>query len=125
MEAVQKVWEVFFTNKKDIELRNTLIEHYLPFVKYTAERVHSRLPKNVVLDDIISAGILGLIDAIDKFDPVRAVKFETYCVRRIKGSILDDIRKSDWIPRLVRTRANQLRKVTEKLEASYVLVQRE
>lgn len=113
---IQVVWEEFF-KKRDEETRNILIEHYLPTVKYTAERIHARLPKNVELNDLISAGVFGLIAAIHMFKPELRVKFETYCRQRIRGFILDELRKTDWIPRLVRSRATQLRKATQRLEA--------
>src|SRR5437899_3271251 len=71
------------------ELRNTLVENYLPLVKYNAERIWSRLPDGVDLDDLISAGVFGLMDAIEAFDLERGVKFETYCVPRIRGAMLD------------------------------------
>jgi len=86
-------------------------------VKYTAERLYSKLPDKIELDDLISAGIFGLMDAIDAFDPERGVKFETYCSPRIRGSILDELRSMDWVPRLVRARAHQLSKATQSLEA--------
>jgi RNA polymerase sigma factor for flagellar operon FliA len=71
------------------------MKHYMPIVKYTAERLCSKLPDKVELDDLISAGIFGLMDAIDAFDPARGVKFETYCSPRIRGSILDELRSLD------------------------------
>jgi RNA polymerase sigma factor for flagellar operon FliA len=92
------------------------MKHYMPIVKYTAERLCSKLPDKVELDDLISAGIFGLMDAIDAFDPARGVKFETYCSPRIRGSILDELRSMDWVPRLVRARAHQLAKATQSLE---------
>jgi RNA polymerase sigma factor for flagellar operon FliA len=92
------------------------MEYYRDIVRYTAERLHSKLPDKVELDDLISAGIFGLMDAIDAFDPSRGVKFETYCAPRIKGSILDELRSMDWVPRLVRARAHQLTRATHSLE---------
>jgi len=115
---IEQVWNHFFQHH-DTPSRNTLLEYYLPQVKYTAARLHSRFPKSVDLDDLYSVGILGLVDAINKFDSARNVKFETYCVRRIKGAIFDDIRKNDRVPRLVRTRAKQLQKVTHRLESIF------
>ena len=113
---IKKVWDHLF-QYHDIKSRNTLLEHYLPLVKYTAERLHVRFPKSVDLDDLYSVGILGLMDAIEKFDPIRNVKFESYSVLRIQGAIRDFIRKTDWVPRLVRTRAQQLQNATHRLEA--------
>jgi len=96
--------------------KNLLLEHYRDLVKYAAERLHAKLPDKVELDDLISAGTFGLMDAIDGYDPQRGVKFETYCAPRIKGSILDELRHMDWVPRLVRARAHQLARATHSLE---------
>ena len=115
---IEQVWNHFIQHH-DIQSRNTLLEHYLPNVKYTAQRLSARLPQNIELDDLYSVGIVGLIDAINRFDPSRNVKFETYCVRRIQGEIIDDIRKKDRVPRLVRARAKQLQEVTQRLEAIF------
>ena len=115
---IEQVWNHFFQHH-DTASRNILLEHYLPQVKYTATRLHSQFPQCVELDDLYSVGIFGLVDAINKFDPTRNVKFETYCVRRIHGTIIDDIRKKDRVPRLVRARAKQLQKVTQRLEAIF------
>jgi len=102
---------------KDEAARNQLMEHYLPVVKYSAERLHNKLPGEVDVDDLISAGIFGLMDAIKAFDPGRGVKFETYCAPRIRGAILDELRAMDWVPRLVRSRAHKLNEATQNLEA--------
>ncbi len=112
---IDQVWEQFHKTHDDC-YRNLLMEHYRDLVKYCAERLHSKLPDKVDLDDLISAGIFGLMDAINAFDPARGVKFETYCAPRIKGSILDELRSMDWVPRLVRARAHQLAKVMHSLE---------
>ena len=97
-------------------LRNKLIELYLPLVKYHGERICSRLPGHVEVDDLISAGVFGLMDAIDAFDLSRGVKFETYCVPRIRGAMLDELRSMDWVPRLVRTRASKLNEAMKTLD---------
>jgi len=112
---IDQIWEQFHKTHSE-HFRNLLMEHYRHLVKYAAERLHSKLPDKVELDDLISAGIFGLMDAIDAFDPARGVKFETYCSPRIKGSILDELRSMDWVPRLVRARAHQLTKATQSLE---------
>ncbi|MBN1816916.1 MAG: FliA/WhiG family RNA polymerase sigma factor [Sedimentisphaerales bacterium] len=116
LENIEEVWKDFF-DRRDEYCRNLLMEHYLPIVKYTAERIYSKLPDKVELDDLISAGIFGLMDAIDAFDPQRGVKFETYCTPRIRGAILDELRSMDWVPRLVRARAHQLERALQTLEA--------
>lgn len=113
---IQKVWNQFYKTH-DVESRNALMEHYRPLVQYAAIRLHSKLPDKVEVDDLVSAGIFGLMDAIDAFDPERGVKFETYCSPRIRGSILDELRSMDWVPRLVRARAHQLTKATQDLES--------
>ena len=99
------------------DVRNALIEHYLPIVKINSERLSTKLPDEVEIDDLISAGIDGLRDAIDMFDLDRGVKFETYCATRIRGAILDALRNKDWVPRLVRARANQLAEGRRRLQA--------
>lgn len=113
--SIDLVWEQFHKTR-DEDSRNLLMEHYRPLVKYAAERLHTKLPDKVELDDLSSAGMFGLMDAIDAYDPSRGVKFETYCSPRIRGSILDELRSMDWVPRLVRARASQLTKATQSLE---------
>ncbi len=110
-----RAWEKFLAAGED-EVRNRLMEHYLPLVRFTAERIGAKLPDEVDVDDLMSAGIFGLMDAIDNFDPARAVKFETYCAPRIRGAILDELRTMDWVPRLVRHRAQKLLDATRTLE---------
>ena len=100
-------------------LRNRLVERYLPLVKYNAERIWQRLPEGVDLDDLISAGVFGLMDAIDAFDLSRGVKFETYCVPRIRGAMLDELRTMDWVPRLVRSKATKVEEARKALEAKH------
>lgn len=113
---IHQIWEKFLKARDD-HYRNLLIENYRYLVKYTADRLYSKLPNKVDVDDLISAGNFGLKDAINDFDPFRGVKFETYCTPRIRGSILDELRKMDWVPRLVRARTSQLTKATQSLEA--------
>ena len=98
------------------DARNRLVEFYLPLVRYLAERLLSKLPQSVELDDLTSAGVFGLLDAIDGFDLNRGVKFETYCTTRIRGAILDGLRAMDWVPRLVRSKAHRLDDAQKKLE---------
>src|SRR5207248_4403714 len=100
-----------------LDLRNQLVELYLPLVRYNAERIWARLPEGVELDDLISAGVFGLMDAIDAFDLDRGVKFETYCVPRIRGAMLDELRCMDWVPRLVRSKASKMEEARKSLEA--------
>lgn len=116
-EDVEQLWVEFKQDPQNQELRNRLVEIYLPLVKYNAERIWSRLPEGVDLDDLISAGVFGLMDAIDAFDLSRGVKFETYCVPRIRGAMLDELRTMDWVPRLVRSKASKLNEANKTLEA--------
>ena len=97
-------------------LRNRLIEHYLPLVKSAAERKRQRLPAEVEVDDLMSAGLFGLMNALDHFDPGRGVKFETYCTPRINGAIIDELRSMDWVPRLVRARAAKVDRTRKAME---------
>lgn len=114
-ETVQQWWQEFARRGSD-EIRNRLLEHYLPIVRYTAERLYTKLPDEVDVDDLISAGTFGLVDAINAFDLSRGVKFETYCAQRVRGAILDELRSMDWVPRLVRSRAHKLEAVRSQLE---------
>jgi RNA polymerase sigma factor for flagellar operon FliA len=114
---VQQLWKDYRT-EPTVELRNQLVELYLPLVKYNAERIWARLPEGVDLDDLISAGVFGLMDAIDAFDLERGVKFETYCVPRIRGAMLDELRTMDWVPRLVRSKHTKVEEARKSLEAA-------
>lgn len=115
-EQLEKWWIEYRSEKTD-EARNGLLEHYLHIVKYAAERLHAKLPNEVELDDLVSAGIFGLMDALRAFDPERGVKFETYCAPRVRGAILDELRSLDWVPRLVRSRSHKLNEATSALES--------
>jgi RNA polymerase sigma factor FliA len=116
-EDVEQLWIEFKRDMSNQELRNRLVEMYLPLVKYNGERIWARLPEGVELDDLVSAGVFGLMDAIDAFDLSRGVKFETYCVPRIRGAMLDELRTMDWVPRLVRSKASKLNEAMKNIEA--------
>src|SRR6056297_2620240 len=120
-DEILQVWNQFKATTKDHpdyeSLRNRLVERYMPLVRYNGERIWQRLPDGVDLDDLISAGIFVLMDAIDAFDRDRGVKFETYCVPRIRGAMLDELRTMDWVPRLVRSKASKLAEANKSLEA--------
>src|SRR5213082_2219236 len=115
VREIKEVW-IEYKKTKTEQLRNVLMENYLHRVRYNAERIHVKLPDEVELDDLMSAGIFGLMDAIAAFDLERGVKFETYCAPRIRGAILDELRSMDWVPRLVRSRAHKLDHATKQLE---------
>src|SRR5438128_4348816 len=106
-EDVQQLWQAYKADQSIKELRNRLVEQYLPLVKYNGERIWARLPDGVELDDLISAGVFGLMDAIDAFDMTRGVKFETYCVPRIRGAMLDELRTMDRVPRVGSSQASK------------------
>lgn len=119
VDDIQEVWIQFKKDPENQELRNRLMERYFPLVKYNGERIWQRLPDGVELDDLVSAGVFGLMDAISAFDMDRGVKFETYCVPRIRGAMLDELRTMDWVPRLVRSKASKLSEATKQLEARF------
>jgi len=101
------------------KIRNELMERHLPLVRYIADRLLQTLPKSIELDDLVSAGLFGLMDAIKGFDPERGIKFKTYCSTRIRGSILDQLRSQDWVPRLVRLKATKIEKALQRLTGEY------
>ena len=110
-----KLWEEYEKNKSE-KLREQIIIEYVPLVKLVAGRLNMYLGYTVEYDDLVSYGIFGLIDAIDKFDYGKGIKFETYASLRIRGAILDQIRKMDWIPRSVRQKQKQIENAITKLE---------
>ncbi len=116
-DETTQLWVQFKKDQTNQHLRNRLIEKYLPLVRYNAERVWAKLPDGVDLNDLMSAGVFGLMDAIEAFDMERGVKFETYCVPRIRGAMLDELRTMDWVPRLVRSKASKLEAARKEAEA--------
>jgi len=112
---LETIWKTYKKTRDD-NLRNILIEHHMPLVRMIAERVLQTLPKSIELDDLSSAGTFGLMDAINGFDLTRGIKFKTYCTTRIRGSILDELRSQDWVPRLVRLKAHKLERAMRQLE---------
>lgn len=103
----------------DYKLRDQLIMDYAPLIRFVAQRISARLPSNIETDDLISAGVIGLMDAIEKYDPSRDNKFKTYAEFRIRGSILDELRSQDWVPRSVRDKAKKIEKTYAALEQMY------
>jgi RNA polymerase sigma factor for flagellar operon FliA len=113
--AIAEIWTHYKANGT-AEAREQLILHYAPLVKFVAGRVAAGLPHNIEQSDLVSYGIFGLIDAIDKFDLSRGFKFETYAISRIKGAIIDELRSIDWVPRSVRAKARSIERAYSKLE---------
>lgn len=112
---IDRVWVRYKRTGAKI-LRNELIERYLPLVKHHAERMRSKLPAVVQADELSSAGALGLMDAIEAFDPTRKIKFSTFSAMRIRGAMMDELRSMDWVPRLVRHRERKLQTAAAELE---------
>jgi RNA polymerase sigma factor for flagellar operon FliA len=110
------LWQEF-KGTNDKVLRDRLILTYAPLVKYVAGRLGSGLPAHVDEGDLVSYGLLGLIGAIERYDPDRDIKFETYAISRIKGAIIDELRALDWVPRSVRSRAREIERAIGELEA--------
>ncbi|MDX6412782.1 MAG: polymerase sigma factor FliA [Gaiellaceae bacterium] len=116
VEDTLDLWRTY-RRSRDRALRDRLILTYAPLVKYVAGRLGSGLPAHVDEGDLVSYGLLGLIAAIERYDPDRDVKFETYAISRIKGSILDELRAMDWVPRSVRSRAREIERAMTELES--------
>ena len=115
-EQTDALWATY-KRTGDKSVRDRLILTYAPLVKYVAGRLGSGLPAHVDEGDLVSYGLLGLIGAIERFDPSRDIKFETYAISRIKGSIIDELRSMDWVPRSVRARARDIERAIGALEA--------
>jgi RNA polymerase sigma factor FliA len=111
----QTLWHDY-CRTRDQALRDRLILTYAPLVKFVAGRLGASLPAHVDEQDLVSYGLLGLIGAIERFDPDREIKFETYAISRIKGAIIDELRSLDWVPRSVRTRAREIERAIADLE---------
>ncbi|HEY2327328.1 MAG TPA: RNA polymerase sigma factor WhiG [Gaiellaceae bacterium] len=115
-DNTQSLWREY-RRTNDKAVRDRLILTYAPLVKYVAGRLGSGLPAHVDEGDLVSYGLLGLIGAIDRYDPDRDIKFETYAIMRIKGAIIDELRALDWVPRSVRSRAREIERAIRELEA--------
>jgi RNA polymerase sigma factor FliA len=116
MDELAALWAEF-KGTASPQARERLILHYAPLVKYVASRVATGLPASVEQADLVSYGMFGLIDALEKFEPARGNKFETYAIPRIKGAIIDELRAMDWVPRSVRFKARQIEKAYSDLES--------
>ena len=112
----EQLW-LEYKQDRDPRIRDLFIKQYAPLVKYVAGKVAIGMPHNVEFDDLVGFGVFGLFDAIDKFDPAKHVKFKTYAVTRIRGSIFDELRSIDWVPRSVRQKAREVEEAVRSLEA--------
>src|SRR5574341_2000974 len=112
---LEKEWHSY-RKTKNPKLREKLLQQYLPLVKSVAGRMAIGFPRSVELDDLVSTGVVGLIEALGNFDPKRGVKFETYAVPRIRGAILDELRALDWVPRSTRAKSREIERALSKLE---------
>jgi RNA polymerase sigma factor for flagellar operon FliA len=117
-EEVGVIWDRFFKDRRDQDARERLIITYAPLVKFVAGRVRAALPPSVDHGDLVSYGMIGLIDAIERFDRKREVKFETFAIPRIRGSMLDELRALDWVPRSVRAKGRELERAMTKLQST-------
>ncbi|MDR2096502.1 MAG: RNA polymerase sigma factor WhiG [Treponema sp.] len=112
----EELWQEY-RRTKDPQIREGFIKQYAPLVKYVAGRVAIGMPHNVEFDDLVGFGVFGLLDAIDKFDPEKNVKFKTYAVTRIRGAIFDELRSIDWVPRSIRQKVREIEDTIGSLEA--------
>ena len=113
--GIVALWQDY-GHQRSAALRDRLVLHYAPLVKYVAGRVGTGLPAHVDVADLVQSGVFGLVDAIERFEQDRGLKFETYAMQRIRGAILDELRAQDWVPRSVRTRAREVERALERLE---------
>jgi len=113
----EELWELY-RKSQDPKIRDMFVKQYAPLVKYVAGKVAVGMPHNVDFDDLVGFGVFGLIDAINKFDPNKHVKFKTYAVTRIRGAIFDELRSIDWVPRSVRQKSREIEETIHHLEAS-------
>mgnify|MGYP006422689889 CR=1 FL=1 len=118
LENEQEYWERF-KEEDDMQARDDLIVQYAPLVKHVVGKLFKKMPPNVSFDDLIGYGTLGLVDAIEKFDHQRGIKFKTYAIPRVRGAILDELRARDWIPRSVRRKARRIDNAISELENQY------
>ncbi|WP_067838532.1 FliA/WhiG family RNA polymerase sigma factor [Amphibacillus sediminis] len=116
--TIEQIWKNWIDHK-DAEAANRLVQHYMYLVDYHTQRISVNLPRNVARDDIRSLGFLGLYDALQKFEPERDLKFDTYASFRIRGAIIDGLRKEDWLPRSTREKAKKIEQATQELFQLY------
>ncbi len=114
-KSEEALWKEY-KKSRDPRIREHFVNQYAPLVKYVAGKIAIGMPQNVDFDDLVGYGVFGLLDAIDKFDPDRHIKFKTYAVTRIRGAVYDELRSIDWVPRSIRQKAKELERVIGKLE---------
>ncbi|WP_174880391.1 sigma-70 family RNA polymerase sigma factor, partial [Metabacillus niabensis] len=119
MTEEQVIWQKWI-NLRDTHAGNVLIKKYMPLVSYHVQRISVGLPKSVSKDDLMSLGLFGLYDALEKFDPNRDLKFDTYASFRVRGAIIDGLRKEDWLPRSSREKAKKVEATIDKLEQKHL-----
>ena len=117
-QTEEQLWKSY-RKTKDSSIRNRLVKQYLPLVKYVAGKLAVGMPQNVEFDDLVSYGVIGLFDAIDKFDPDKHVKFKTYAVTRVRGAVFDQLRQLDWVPRSVRQRTRAIEEAVRRIESPH------
>lgn len=115
---IDPTWQAFYENKAS-NLRDKLMVKYLGLVHYVVNKLFKTMPTNVDREDLVNIGVIGLSEALDRYDPYFGIKFETYAIPRIRGAIIDELRKQDWIPRSLRSKSNKIKKVVEELEQVY------
>ncbi|MFZ0391268.1 MAG: FliA/WhiG family RNA polymerase sigma factor [Calditrichia bacterium] len=115
---VDSVWQNYFKDRNP-ELRNHLMEKYLGVVHYVVSKLFKSLPTHVERDDLVHIGVIGLGEALERYNPYFGIKFETYAIPRVRGAIIDELRKQDWIPRSLRSKSNKIKKAVEDLEQYY------
>lgn len=115
---VEPLWRTYFKDKNP-ELRNRLMQKYLGVVHYVVSKLFKSIPTYVERDDLVNIGVIGLGEALDRYNPYYGIKFETYAIPRVRGAIIDELRKQDWIPRSLRSKSNMIKKVVEDLEQAY------
>ncbi len=115
---VEPLWQTYFKDKNP-ELRNRLMQKYLGVVHYVVSKLFKSIPTYVERDDLVNIGVIGLGEALDRYNPYYGIKFETYAIPRVRGAIIDELRKQDWIPRSLRSKSNMIKKVVEDLEQAY------
>lgn len=115
---VDPIWQTFYKNKT-AQLRDELMVKYLGLVHYVVNKLFKTMPGNVDREDLVNIGVIGLSEALERYNPYFGIKFETYAIPRIRGAIIDELRKQDWIPRSLRSKSNKIRKAVEELEQTY------